>query len=72
MERIGDRRVIPYTLGVSGTMKAAKRKFFGERTLEDFSSEEKKVSTHETGSLKSPERVDKVSPVQKQKELDDF
>lgn len=36
IERIGDNRVIPYTLGVSGTMKAAKRKFFGERTLTDF------------------------------------
>jgi len=39
IERIGDNRVIPYTLGVSGTMKAAKRKFFGERTLEDFETE---------------------------------
>ncbi len=36
IDRIGDVRVVPYTLGVSGTMKAAKRKFFGERTLEDF------------------------------------
>ena len=40
IERIGDKRVIIYTLGVSGTMKAAKRKFFGERTLEDFEPEE--------------------------------
>ena len=37
-ERVGDKRMIIYTLGVSGTMKAAKRKFFGERTLEDFES----------------------------------
>ena len=36
IDRIGDVQVIPFTLGVSGTMKAAKRKFFGERTLEDF------------------------------------
>lgn len=40
IERIGDIRVIIYTLGVSGTMKAAKRKFFGERTLEDFETED--------------------------------
>lgn len=39
IERIGDVKVIVYTLGVSGTMKAAKRKFFGERTLEDFEPE---------------------------------
>ena len=38
IERVGDKRMIIYTLGVSGTMKAAKRKFFGERTLEDFES----------------------------------
>ena len=30
IDRIGDVQVIPFTLGVSGTMKAAKRKFFGE------------------------------------------
>jgi len=36
IERIGDKRVVVNTLGVSGTMKAARRKFFGERTLEDF------------------------------------
>ena len=40
IERIGDNRVIVYTLGVSGTMKAARRKFFGERTLEDFETSE--------------------------------
>jgi len=36
IDRIGDFRVIIYTLGVSGTMKSARRKFFGERTLEEF------------------------------------
>lgn len=40
IDRIGDKRIIPYTLGVSGTMKAARRKFFGERTLEDFEAPE--------------------------------
>jgi|GEM_PF-230718 len=40
IDRIGDKRVVPYTLGVSGTMKAARRKFFGERTLEDFQKPE--------------------------------
>jgi len=51
IERIGDNRVIPYTLGVSGTMKAARRKFFGERTLEDFeTSDEEKVLIPETKS----------------------
>ncbi len=39
IDRIGDSRVIAFSLGVSGTMKAAKRKFFGERTLEDFEPE---------------------------------
>ncbi len=39
IERIGDKRVVVNTLGVSGTMKAARRKFFGERTLEDFEAD---------------------------------
>ncbi len=61
IDRIGDRHIIPYTLGVSGTMKAARRKFFGERTLEDFEPEEtsggdQKVSIPETASTETPKR----------------
>lgn len=36
INRIGDVRVIIKVLGVSGTIKAARRKFFGEKTLEDY------------------------------------
>lgn len=36
IQRIGDTRVIVKVLGVSGTMKAARKKFFGERDLKDF------------------------------------
>lgn len=38
LERIGDSKVCIKTLGVSGTMKSAKKKYFGERDLEDFQS----------------------------------
>jgi len=36
IERIGDTRIIVNVLGVSGTMKAARKKFFGETDLKDF------------------------------------
>jgi len=36
IERIGDTRIIVNILGVSGTMKAARKKFFGETDLKDF------------------------------------
>ena len=36
IQRIGDVRVIIEVSGVSGTIKAARTKFFGEKTLEDF------------------------------------
>ncbi|MFH1473541.1 MAG: Rpp14/Pop5 family protein [Candidatus Aenigmatarchaeota archaeon] len=38
MERIGDTRVVVKVLGVSGTIKAAKMKFFGETRLTEFTS----------------------------------
>lgn len=37
IQRIGDIRVVIKVLGISGTIKAARGKFFGEKTLEDFS-----------------------------------
>lgn len=36
IQRIGDSRVIIRTLGVSGTIKAARTKFFGEKDLASF------------------------------------
>jgi len=36
IQRIGDSRVIIRVLGVSGTIKAAKQKYFGEVTLKNF------------------------------------
>ncbi len=36
IQRIGDIRVVVKVLGVSGTMKAAKVKFFGETKLTEF------------------------------------
>ncbi len=36
VERIGDSRAIVKVLGVSGTIKAAKKKFFGEVDLYSF------------------------------------
>ena len=36
VKKIGENRVIIRVLGISGTMKAAKKKFFGERDLRDF------------------------------------
>lgn len=38
MERIGDTRVVVKVLGVSGTIKAAKMKFFGETRLTEFTT----------------------------------
>jgi len=38
VQRIGDTRVVIKVLGVSGTMKAAKTKFFGEKTLTEFTT----------------------------------
>ena len=37
-ERIGDVRVVFKVLGISGTIKAAKMKFFGETRLTEFTS----------------------------------
>ncbi|MFQ6020955.1 MAG: Rpp14/Pop5 family protein [Candidatus Aenigmatarchaeota archaeon] len=36
IQRIGDTKVVVKVLGVSGTMKAARKKFFGETDLKDF------------------------------------
>ena len=36
IQRIGDMRVVVRILGISGTIKAARQKFFGEATLETF------------------------------------
>ena len=36
VQRIGDSRVIIRVLGVSGTIKAARKKFFGETDLKSF------------------------------------
>lgn len=36
ISRIGDGRVIATVLGISGTISAAKKKFFGERDLTSF------------------------------------
>ena len=36
MERIGDIRVVVKVLGISGTIKATKMKFFGETRLTEF------------------------------------
>lgn len=33
-------RVVPHSLGVSGTMEGARKKFLGERTLKDFTTVE--------------------------------
>ncbi len=38
IERIGDSKVSIQSLGVSGTMKSAKKKYFGEKNLTDFQS----------------------------------
>jgi ribonuclease P/MRP protein subunit POP5 len=38
IERIGDVRVVFKVLGISGTMNAAKMKFFGETRLTEFTS----------------------------------
>ena len=38
IERIGDVRVVFKVLGISGTIKAAKMKFFGESRLTEFTS----------------------------------
>lgn len=38
IERIGDVRVVFKVLGISGTIKAAKMKFFGETRLTEFTS----------------------------------
>lgn len=39
LERIGDTKVSIRTLGVSGTMKSARKKYFGETDLSDFEEE---------------------------------
>lgn len=36
IQRIGDTRVVVKVLGISGTMKGAKKKFFGEKDLMNF------------------------------------
>lgn len=36
VQRAGDIRIVIKVLGISGTMKTAKKKFFGERDLKDF------------------------------------
>jgi len=36
VDRIGDAEVSIRTIGVSGTMKSARKKYFGEKDLEDF------------------------------------
>ncbi|MFB6076280.1 MAG: Rpp14/Pop5 family protein [Candidatus Aenigmatarchaeota archaeon] len=36
IEMLGDIKVIIKTLGVSGTMRGAEKKFFGEKKLTDF------------------------------------
>lgn len=36
VQKIGENRLIIRVLGISGTMKAAKKKFFGEKDLTDF------------------------------------
>ncbi len=36
IQRIGDFRVVIKVIGISGTIKAAMKKFFGEKTLESF------------------------------------
>lgn len=38
IDRIGDAKVSIRTIGVSGTMKSARKKYFGEKDLEDFES----------------------------------
>jgi ribonuclease P/MRP protein subunit POP5 len=38
IERIGDTRVVFKILGISGTIKAAKMKFFGETRLTEFTT----------------------------------
>lgn len=38
IQRIGDTRVVFKILGISGTMNAAKMKFFGETRLTEFTS----------------------------------
>jgi len=38
IERIGDTRVVVKVLGISGTINAAKMKFFGETKLTEFTS----------------------------------
>lgn len=39
LDRIGDTKVSIRTLGVSGTMKSARKKYFGEKDLSDFGEE---------------------------------
>ena len=36
IQRIGDVKVVIKVLGISGTIKAARKKFFGERDLKSF------------------------------------
>ena len=36
VQKMGENRMIIRVLGISGTMKAAKKKFFGEKDLMDF------------------------------------
>ncbi len=36
VQRVGDTRIVIRVLGVSGTIKTAKKKFFGERDLKNF------------------------------------
>jgi len=36
VQKVGDQSVVIQVLGLSGTIKAAKQKFFGERSLEAF------------------------------------
>lgn len=38
LDRIGDAKVSVRTIGVSGTMKSARKKYFGVKDLEDFKS----------------------------------
>lgn len=39
INEVDGTRVVPHSLGVSGTMEGARKKFLGERTLKDFTGE---------------------------------
>ncbi len=41
VERIGENKVSIRSLGVSGTMKSARKKYFGEKDLTDFQGQRK-------------------------------